>query len=171
PRRRGAVPARRDAASREQARRAARGGGGAAGRERRPAAAARAGCPGAPRAGRGAGAPVSAATGPAAAAPAAAAPERADGLRRLVGYVRRNRGRYLFGAALTLAYAALFASVPMRVAWAIRAVELGLPNEEILRRCGVLVAATLGRGVLRFGSRKALFAAAREIEYELRHAL
>ncbi|HEY8493765.1 MAG TPA: ABC transporter transmembrane domain-containing protein, partial [Myxococcota bacterium] len=101
----------------------------------------------------------------------AAAPARTDGLRRLGGYVRRNRGRYLLGAAVTLAYAGLFAAVPMLVAWAIRAVELGLPSTEILRRCGVLVAATLGRGLLRFGSRKILFDAAREIEYELRNDL
>ena len=113
---------------------------------------------------------MSAATGPAAVAPAAA-PARTDGLRRLGGYVRRNRGRYLLGAAVTLAYAGLFAAVPMLVAWAIRAVELGLPSTEVLRRCGVLVAATLGRGLLRFGSRKILFDAAREIEYELRNDL
>lgn len=108
----------------------------------------------------------------AAAGPAATVETPAPGgWRRLAGYLRRNRGRYLLGAVVTLGYAASFASVPMLVAWAIRAVEQGLPEAEVLRRCGVLVAATLVRGVLRFGSRTILFDAAREIEYEIRNDL
>ncbi|MEB2345558.1 MAG: ABC transporter ATP-binding protein [Deltaproteobacteria bacterium] len=93
------------------------------------------------------------------------------GWRRLAGYLRRNRGSYLLGSAVTLGYAAAFASVPMLVAWAIRAVEQGLPEAEILRRCGALVVATLARGALRYGSRTILFDAAREIEYEIRNDL
>lgn len=93
------------------------------------------------------------------------------GLRRLGGYVRRNRGTYALGAAVTIGYAASFASVPMLVAWAIRAVEQGLPQAEILRRCAALVAATLARGALRYWSRTILFNAAREVEYEIRNDL
>jgi ATP-binding cassette subfamily B protein len=115
------------------------------------------------------GSPVSAAAPPAAAAaPGAAAP---GGFRRLAGYLRRNRGRYVVGTLLTLGYAASFAAVPMLVAWAIRAVEQGLPAEEVWRRCGALVAATLGRGALRYWSRTTLFNAARQVEYEIRNDL
>jgi hypothetical protein len=64
------------------------------------------------------------------------------GFRRLAGYLRHNRGTYVVGALVTLGYAAVFAAVPMLVAWAIRAVEQGLPPAEVWRRCGVLVAAT-----------------------------
>src|SRR5690606_6217825 len=60
---------------------------------------------------------------------------------------------------------------PMLVAWAIRAVEQGLPTAEVLRRCGALVAVTLARGALRYGSRTILFNAAREVEYEVRNDL
>jgi ATP-binding cassette subfamily B protein len=72
---------------------------------------------------------------------------------------------------VTVGYAAVFAAVPMLVAWAIRAVEHGLPPQEVARRCGVLAAATLGRGALRYWSRTILFNAAREIEYEIRNDL
>jgi ATP-binding cassette subfamily B protein len=105
---------------------------------------------------------------PAAAAGAALAP---GGLRRLAAYLRRNRGRYALGALVTLGYAGVFAGVPMLVAWAIRAVEQGLPPSEVLRRCALLVAATIGRGVLRYWSRTVLFNAAREVEYEIRNDL
>jgi len=112
---------------------------------------------------------VSAAASPA--TDAGATPASAGGFRRLAAYLRRNRGSYLLGALVTLGYAAIFAAVPMLVAWAIRAVEQGLPALEVWRRCGVLIAATLGRGVLRYSSRTILFNAAREIEYEIRNDL
>lgn len=111
---------------------------------------------------------MSASAGP---APAAVAAPAAHGFRRLAGYLHRNRRHYVLGAAVTLGYAALFAAVPMLVAWAIRAVEQGLPAAEVLRRCGALVAATLARGALRYGSRTILFNAAREVEYEVRNDL
>ena len=113
---------------------------------------------------------MSAAAGPAPAAVEAAAPVP-GGFRRLGAYLRRNRRSYLLGALVTIGYAAVFAAVPMLVAWAIRAVEQGLPQPEILRRCGVLVGATIGRGALRYWSRTILFNAAREIEYEIRNDL
>jgi ATP-binding cassette subfamily B protein len=90
---------------------------------------------------------------------------------RLVGYLRRNRGRYAVGGALTLGYAASFASVPMLVGWAIGAVEQGLPSAEVLRRCAWIAVATGVRGALRYFSRTVIFNAAREIEYEIRNDL
>jgi ATP-binding cassette subfamily B multidrug efflux pump len=93
------------------------------------------------------------------------------GLARLVGYIRRNRWRYVLGVAMTLGYAAAFASVPVLVGYAIRAVEQGLPHAELLRRCGWLAGATGVRAVLRYASRTVIFNAAREIEYEVRNDL
>lgn len=109
----------------------------------------------------------------AAAGPVPAAGEGAEpgGFRRLAGYIRRNRGSYLLGVVVTLGYAAAFASIPMLVAWAIRGVEQGVAAAEVWRRCGVLIAATLGRGALRYWSRTILFNAAREVEYEIRNDL
>jgi len=105
---------------------------------------------------------------------AAAAPVSYDERRafgRLGGYLRRNARTYAVGGALTLGYAAVFASVPMLVGWAISAVEKGLPAAEVVRRCGWLAGATGLRGALRYFSRTAIFNAAREIEYEIRNDL
>jgi ATP-binding cassette subfamily B protein len=93
------------------------------------------------------------------------------GLARLLVYVRRNRLRYAVGGALTLGYAASFAAVPVLVGWTIAAVEGGLGQAEVLRRCGVLALVTLLRGGLRYVSRTSIFNLAREIEYEIRSDL
>jgi len=90
---------------------------------------------------------------------------------RLMGYVRRNRARYLLGGAVTLGYAAGFTAVPMLVGWAMAGVEQGLGHREVVRRCGWLAVATLGRGALRYVSRTQLFNIAREIECEIRNDL
>src|SRR5690606_31402283 len=105
-----------------------------------------------PRPARGLVPAVSAAAAPL--APSAAGPR---GLRRLLGYVRRNRGRYVLGALLTLGYAALFAAVPMLVAWAMRAVEEGRPLAEVAQRCGWLGGVAVARGGLRYLSRTVVF--------------
>ena len=88
-----------------------------------------------------------------------------------MGYVRRNRARYLLGGAVTLGYAAGFTAVPMLVGWAMAGVEQGLGHREVVRRCGWLAVATLGRGALRYVSRTQLFNIAREIECEIRNDL
>jgi ATP-binding cassette, subfamily B, multidrug efflux pump len=102
---------------------------------------------------------------------AEAAPRAPRGLARLLVYLRHNRGTYVLGALVTLGYAASFAAVPMLVGWAIQALEQGLGQAEVIRRCGALAAATLVRGSLRYGSRTLLFNGARQIEYELRNDL
>jgi ATP-binding cassette subfamily B protein len=111
---------------------------------------------------------LSAATAPAEAA-GSDAQQRA--WARLMGYVRRNRMRYALGGLVTLGYAAGFTAVPMLVGWAMAGVEQGLGHREVLRRCGWLALATLGRGALRYVSRTQLFDLAREIEYEIRNDL
>ncbi|MCL4686266.1 ABC transporter ATP-binding protein/permease [Myxococcota bacterium] len=109
-----------------------------------------------------------AAEAPTGAAAAEAAPR---GFARLLGYLRHNRGTYLLGALATLCYAASFAAVPVLVGWAIQALEQGLSQAEVVRRCALLAAATGARGALRFSSRTLLFNGARQIEYELRNDL
>jgi len=89
-------------------------------------------------------------------------------LRRLAGYVRRNRRYYAVWVVVTLGYVAGFVAVPMLVGWSVGALAEGLGTEEVVRRVGWLAAVTTARGVLRYHSRTLVFNAAREIEYELR---
>ncbi len=92
-------------------------------------------------------------------------------LRRLWSYIRKNAGYYVLCTVLTLAYAGTFVAVPLIVGWAVSGAVEGLPREEILWRCGVLLASALGGSVLRYYSRTLIFNAAREIEYEMRNDL
>jgi ATP-binding cassette subfamily B protein len=89
-------------------------------------------------------------------------------LRRLVGYVNRNRGYYGIWMVVTLGYVAGFVAVPMLVGWCVGAVAEGLPPAEVGRRVAWLAAVTSGRALLRYYSRTLVFNAAREVEYELR---
>jgi ATP-binding cassette subfamily B protein len=108
------------------------------------------------------------AAAPAAEAGTGVAPVR-SALRRLAGYVGRNRGYYAVWAATTLGYVAGSVAVPPLVGWAIASVEQGLPGEETSRRVLWLAVVTLARAGLRFFSRVLVFNAAREIEYEIRN--
>jgi ATP-binding cassette subfamily B protein len=110
------------------------------------------------------------AAAPAVEAGTGAAPLR-SALRRLAGYVGRNRGYYAVWAATTLGYVAGSVAVPPLVGWAIASIEQGLPGEETGRRVLWLVAVALARAVLRLFSRVLVFNAAREIEYEIRNDL
>jgi ATP-binding cassette subfamily B protein len=90
-------------------------------------------------------------------------------LRRLRGYALRNRGYYAVWLAATLAYVAAFVAIPILVGWAVKAVVLELPAQEVVRRVLWLLLVTLARTVVRYFSRTLVFNAAREIEYELRN--
>ncbi len=90
-------------------------------------------------------------------------------LRRLRGYVLRNRGYYAVWTATTLGYVAGFVAVPILVGWSVKAVVDGLPAQEVVRRVLWLAAVTVARAVVRYFSRTLVFNAAREIEYELRN--
>jgi ATP-binding cassette subfamily B multidrug efflux pump len=90
-------------------------------------------------------------------------------LRRLWVYIRR-KGRYnVLCTVITLAYVVGFVALPVMVGWAITGAVEGLPRQELLWRCGLLLALALGRAVLRYFSRTLIFNAAREIEYEMRN--
>jgi len=105
-------------------------------------------------------------------AAAAPAPARAPvrvALRRLRGYVLRNRGYYAVWTATTLAYVAGFVAVPILVGWAMKAVVEGEPAQEVMRRVLWLAGVTIARAIVRYFSRTLVFNAAREIEYELRN--
>jgi ATP-binding cassette subfamily B protein len=104
------------------------------------------------------------------AAGAAAAGRRAA-WRRLRGYVARNRGRYAFWLASTLAYTAGFLAIPRLTGWVIAAYEQGLGPAAIERRAGVVAFVALGSAAVRYFSRTLVFNAAREIEYEIRNDL
>jgi len=89
-------------------------------------------------------------------------------LRRLAGYVNRNRGYYAVWVVVTLGYVAGFVAVPMLVGWCVGAVAEGLPHAEVGRRVAWLAGVTSARALLRYYSRTLVFNAAREVEYELR---
>jgi ATP-binding cassette subfamily B protein len=90
-------------------------------------------------------------------------------LRRLWVYIRRNGGYYVLCMLITLAYVVGFVALPVLVGWAITGAVEGLPRQEVLWRCGLVLALALGRAVLRYFSRTLVFNAAREIEYEMRN--
>jgi ATP-binding cassette subfamily B protein len=89
-------------------------------------------------------------------------------LRRLAGYVRRNRSYYAVWVLVVVGYTSAFASVGLLVGWAVAGWEQGFGSSEVALRCGILGAVVLLRGALRFFSRTLVFNAAREIEYEIR---
>ena len=92
-------------------------------------------------------------------------------LRRLWSYIAHNAGYYVLCTILTLAYAGSFVAVPLLVGRAVSGAVEGLPREELLWRCGALLAVALGGAVLRYFSRTLIFNAAREVEYEMRNDL
>ncbi|MFQ5418285.1 MAG: ABC transporter ATP-binding protein, partial [Myxococcota bacterium] len=90
-------------------------------------------------------------------------------LRRLAGYIGRNRGYYTVWLLTTLAYVAAFAAIPRLVGRSIALIDAGRPGDEIGRAIFWLVTVTVGSVVVRFFSRTLVFNAAREIEYEIRN--
>ncbi len=103
-------------------------------------------------------------------APSAASGRR-SAVRRLIGYIRRNRGYYAFWLATTLGYVAGFVAIPILVGWILKAYEQGLGADEIVRRAQLLALVALATACVRFFSRTFVFNAAREIEYEIRNDL
>jgi ATP-binding cassette subfamily B protein len=105
------------------------------------------------------------------AAPGSAAAGRRSALRRLVAYVRRNKGYYAVWLATTLAYTAGFLAVPWLVGWAYEAYDDDLGADEIARRALWIAGVALATSAVRFFSRTLVFNAGREIEYEIRNDL
>jgi ATP-binding cassette subfamily B multidrug efflux pump len=92
-------------------------------------------------------------------------------LRRLWAYIRANGRYYVVCTILTLAYSATFVAVPRLLGWAVTGAVEGVPRNDVLLRCGALLAVALGGAVLRYFSRTLIFNAAREVEYEMRNDL
>jgi ATP-binding cassette subfamily B protein len=90
-------------------------------------------------------------------------------LRRLLGYIDRNRGYYAVWLATTLAYIATFVAIPRLVGHSIALIDKGHPAQEIARVIAWLTVVTVASAVVRFFSRTLVFDAAREIEYEIRN--
>ncbi len=90
---------------------------------------------------------------------------------RVAAYVRQFRGRYLIGAALTVAYAVVFQMVPLAVRDVVAQLEKHASVEAVTPTALALVAVSVVFAVLSFASRSVLFTAAREIEYRLRGEL
>jgi ATP-binding cassette subfamily B protein len=107
----------------------------------------------------------------AASATAGAAAGRRAALRRLLHYIRRNKGRYAVWLVSTLLYTAGFVALPRLVGWAIQVFEQGLGTEVLVQRAEVIGAVAAVTAVVRFFSRTLVFDAAREIEYEIRNDL
>ncbi len=96
---------------------------------------------------------------------------RRAALRRLVSYIRRNKGFYAVWLASTLAYTAGFLAIPWLVGWAYEAYEQSLGGAQLSRRVGLLGGVALVTAVVRYFSRTLVFNAGREIEYEIRNDL
>ena len=90
---------------------------------------------------------------------------------RVISYLRRVRGRYVFGAILTVLYAIFFQLVPISVRAIVARIEAGLPLEEVTEAVFWLIAVGIAFACLRFASRSVLFHAARRIEFHLRNDL
>ncbi|MCZ6782979.1 MAG: ABC transporter ATP-binding protein [Proteobacteria bacterium] len=95
----------------------------------------------------------------------------AHALRRLWGYIRRNRAFYAVCVGLILAYNAAFVAVPILVGRVVAAAETGLPREVVGNRSLVLLAVVIFGAAVRYFSRTMVFNAAREVEYEIRNDL
>jgi ATP-binding cassette subfamily B protein len=91
-------------------------------------------------------------------------------LKRLWGYILRNRLYYSVWLVITLLYTAGFVAFPVMVGWTIAAVAAGDVAETGVRVAWLSLAVVVTAG-LRYYSRVLVFKAAREIEYELRNDL
>ena len=88
--------------------------------------------------------------------------------QRVFAYIWAERGRYLRGTVLTLAYVAVFQMVPLSVREVVSGIEQGLPLHQVQNAALVLMAVATGFAVLRFGTRRTLFRVGRQIEFKLR---
>ncbi|MCP4006976.1 MAG: ABC transporter ATP-binding protein [bacterium] len=91
--------------------------------------------------------------------------------QRVFAYVRQEKGRYILGAALTLAYAFAFQLVPLAMREVVGRIEAGRSLAEVQAAAFVLMGIATVFAVLRFGTRRTMFRAGRQIEYGLRNDL
>jgi ATP-binding cassette subfamily B protein len=88
--------------------------------------------------------------------------------QRVLSYVYRFRAQYALGVALTLAYGACFQLPPLFTRALVGRIKAGAGSSEIAGAVLQLLGATLCFALLRFASRRTLFGAGRDVEYELR---
>src|SRR6187401_2787611 len=88
-------------------------------------------------------------------------------VRRLLGYMGRERRGYLFGGLLTVGYSLLFQAIPLGVRHVVAALERD-PG-HILGPIRDLVLISIVFAVFRLGSRLIMFRVGRDIEYDIRN--
>ena len=88
----------------------------------------------------------------------------------LMGQFRKNLGLFLAGTLVLVAQQALMAQRDFLVRWAVDAVD-GELGDEAARAAIFILIISASAALLRFTSRATMFAAGRNVEYELRAAL
>ena len=88
-------------------------------------------------------------------------------LRRLVGYMKRERRGYLLGGLLTVGYSLLFQAIPLEVRHVVGALERD--PARVLGPIRDLVAVSILFALFRLGSRLLMFRVGRDIEYDIRN--
>ena len=88
-------------------------------------------------------------------------------LRRLVGYMRRERKGYLIGGLLTVGYSLLFQAIPLEVRRVVGALERD--PSRVLGPIRDLVLISILFALFRLGSRLLMFRVGRDIEYDIRN--
>ena len=89
-------------------------------------------------------------------------------LRPLLPYLRRHRGRLVFGIVMIVANTILALTQPYLLGRAIDALNQGRPQSEIVTLAGAILGLVLVQAGVLFSMRMALVGQARVIEYEMR---
>jgi ATP-binding cassette subfamily B protein len=92
-------------------------------------------------------------------------------MRRLWGYIRRYRARYLRGIACLVVTATLAMSIPLLLKRTIEGIEKGLSLRQLLPYVMTIVVIACLQSVVRSFSRFMIFNIGRDIEYDLRNDL
>ncbi len=92
-------------------------------------------------------------------------------LRPLLPYLARYRRSLIIGMAALLFKDLAGASLPLIIRRAVDDIAAGAPLERILWLCGVLLGASLVKGLFQFTMRYVLIGVSRDIEYDLRNDL
>jgi ATP-binding cassette subfamily B protein len=92
-------------------------------------------------------------------------------LRPLLPYLRRHRGRLLFGIVMIVANTILGLTQPYLLGRAIAALNQGRPQSEIITLAGAILGLVAVQAGVLFAMRMAIIGQARIIEYEMRSDL
>ena len=91
------------------------------------------------------------------------------GIARLTEYLWQYWRRYLLGGLSLVGTTSLLMLVPWWIRAAIKAIEQGDPQSELVRYVLLIMLAAVGGGLLRGVSRSIIFNAGRNVEYDLRN--